>query len=284
MSNYINENSIWGLMNRYASLNKEIGTGLSFFKTKNKKKVVFFEKQSKEIEDQFSQVNYMYLNKDPNIKGSYSVDQITSIIDSELFNNPRGKKYREIRETVNKYSFSKHINVYGLYPSNVKDVLDMIEEWRYLNNGGMKYGWQEHAGIDKAIVIRYINKYLSNKNDRSENKDFPNVYTNLRGYVFYLNGKCIGYSIIDLTPTENDGLPEFKYLTRKVLNLKELRNITEYIDHQTFFNTWLINNRPPKFLINWGCSSGGVKWYKTHKWSLYKLEKKWFYTIKNDKA
>ena len=37
------------------------------------------------------------------------------------------------------------------------------------------------------------------------------------------------------------------------------------------------------FLINWGCSSGGVHWYKTHKWPLYSTTPRWFMTIKNNK-
>ena len=32
------------------------------------------------------------------------------------------------------------------------------------------------------------------------------------------------------------------------------------------------------FLINWGCSDGGVYWYKTHKWPVYKIVPKWFVT------
>ena len=59
MLNYINELSIYGLMNKNAFINYDVDV-LSFYKTKNKKKVVFFNKLTEEEESKYEQINYMY--------------------------------------------------------------------------------------------------------------------------------------------------------------------------------------------------------------------------------
>lgn len=54
------------------------------------------------------------------------------------------------------------------------------------------------------------------------------------GSVFRLDGAVVGYSCIEKAPMCNvDGIPEVKYLTRKVLSTIDRRNITEYIDYKT---------------------------------------------------
>ena len=101
MLNYINELSIYGLMNKNAFINYDADV-LSFYKTKNKKKVVFFNKLTEEEESKYEQINYMYLDEDPNDKRAFSMEQIVSIINDDMFVSMPGKAYREIRETVNK--------------------------------------------------------------------------------------------------------------------------------------------------------------------------------------
>lgn len=264
---YINELSIWGLMNKNAFINED-ANNLSFYKTKNKKKVVFFEKLSEEEEKNYDIINYMYLDEDPEIKGTTSMEEIISILDKGLFEDLTGKTYKEIRETIHKYR--NKIVIKPINKDTHDNIINMIEEWRYLDNGGMKYLWQEHAGIDKAIVKRYID------NDWRE----P-----LIGMSFWLDDKCIGYSLCERYASDIiDNKFEYKYLTRKVLNLPGLRNITEYIDWVTFNQVWknhkIYHPDENEFLINWGCSSGGVHWYKTHKWPVYSLNKKYFLAVK----
>lgn len=76
-------------------------------------------------------------------------------------------------------------------------------------------------------------------------------------------------------------MPEYKYLTRKCLNVWGTRNLTEFIDYWTFRELFRVNGeRDGDFIVNWGASSGGVKWYKEHKWPLYDKEWKWFYKEK----
>ena len=267
MLNYINELSIYGLMNRNAFINYDADV-LSFYKTKNKKKVVFFNKLTEEEESKYEQINYMYLDEDPNDKRAFSMEQIVSIINDDMFVSMPGKAYREIRETVNKYK--NKINIKPINKETAPYIIDMIEKWRYMDNGGMKYGLQEHTGIDKAIISRYINKKLNEP---------------IIAMSFWYEDRCIGYSMIEryASNIEND-LFEYKYLTRKVLNEPGLRNITEYIDWRTFYQVYsnhkIYHPESNKFLVNWGCSSGGVHWYKTHKWPVYSTDKKWFLTIK----
>lgn len=268
MSNYINSLSIFGLMNKNAFINTDVNV-LSYYKTKNKKKVVFFEKLSTEEESKYDQINYMYLDNEPNDKNATNLEQIISILDEHMFTDMPGKKYREIRETVHKYN--DKITIKPINMSTKDSIIEMIEKWRYMDNGGMKFGWQEHAGIDKAIIDRYI------KNDWREQ---------LIGMSFWLNDMCIGYSLIERYASDiYDDKFEYKYLTRKVINIE--RNLTEYVDWYTFNQLWknhqIYHPDNKEFLVNWGCSSGGVYWYKTHKWPIYSLNKKWFLTIKNKK-
>ena len=128
----------------------------------------------------------------------------------------------------------------------------------------MKYGWQERAGCDKALVIRYVD-------------NFEGIQEFVKGQVFRLNGKVVGYSCIEVKSSAIvDGYHEFKYLTRKVLNEKGCRNLTEYIDYKTIESIHEANQDILVYLVNWGASSGGVHWYKTHKFPLYDIEVKWF--------
>lgn len=256
--NYINEISILGLMNKTSFIDSDLKT-LGFYKRKDKKKVVYFNEVS-DI-DEYEQVNFMYLDSPLENQKCSSMDQIVSIIDDALMTNMPGKDYREMRQTVNK--FRDKVEVKPINSETLPYILDMIEKWRYMDNGGMKYGWVEHAGIDKAILNRFVNEHLEE---------------NIIGLSFWIDDECIGYSMIERNPSDIDnGLLEYKYLTRKVLNIT--RNITEYVDWYTFHNVY--KNHNGMFLINWGCSSGGVHWYKTHKWPVYNIEKKYFCTLKN---
>ena len=58
MLNYINELSMYGLMNKNAFINYDANV-LSFYKTKNKKKVVFFNKLTEEEESKYEQINFI---------------------------------------------------------------------------------------------------------------------------------------------------------------------------------------------------------------------------------
>lgn len=275
--NYINELTMIGMMNKNCHIID--GKYLAFSKSKSESKVVAFSKNFVPPSS-VKQLSLMYLNEEPSKKdfdSVYSLEEIVSKIDaSKMFwigkDRPEsalaGKENVERRGTVNKWQ--KKISegslvVEDLDASNLDSVLDMLERWRYLENGGMKYGWQERAGCDKALVRRVV-------------EDFAGIKSRVICKVFKLAGEgVIGYSCIERNPTaEADGIPEIKYLTRKVLNLPGTRNLTEFIDWKTFEGVWLENSCLKEFLVNWGASSGGVHWYKTHKWPLYSLETKWF--------
>ena len=270
MGNYVNDLSIYGLMNKNAFINYD-SDKLSFYKNKIKSKVVFFERLTEDEESKYESISYMYMNEDPKDKRAYCMDEIVSIISNDMFENMSGKKYREIRETVNKYK--NKVEIKPINKETKSSIIEMIEKWRYADNGGMKYKWQEHAGIDKAIIDRYIKEDLREA---------------IIGMSFWINGECIGYYMIERFVSDiTDNKFEYKYLTRKVLNKKNLRNITEYVDWLTFKqlyrNHCIYHPDFNDFLINWGCSSGGVHWYKTHKWPLYSTTPRWFMTIKNNK-
>ena len=249
-------------MNRFAFIDEDSPT-LSFYKTRNKKKITICgTRLDEEKEKEFTQINYMYLEDQPPLKGAYSKNNVLSYIDSGFFTGMVGNKYRGIRHAVN--HCKDKIRVERLSIENLDDVLEMIEKWRYDEYSGLKYGWQEHAGIDKALVTKIVNGQAD---------------LSLFGIVFYYNDECVAYATSSyLYKTENE-IPEFHYITRKVWCGCGLKHLTEFVDWYMFKTLYGIVEKD--FIVNWGCSDGGVYWYKTHKWPLYKLDKKWFVTIKN---
>ena len=261
--NYINNDSIYGLMNRFCDYETEH----SFWKNKkHTKKVICVDY----IEDSCPEVNYMYLNNPTGIKGEYSINQIRSIIDeSFLGNNLNRKNHQEIFETVRKYYRKIRVRTsFEDFNKYYEKLMEMIEAWRY--ELGYKYRWQEHAGIDKAFFIRCLSE-----------KFFNNYFV----YLFFLEDEdiLVGYSVMPKRYSLNENkINESSYIIRKTLDVidgKKLRNITEYIDWYTF-QDYLLKNNLDKIIINWGCSSGGVEWYKEHKWPLYNKQEKWFVKIK----
>ena len=264
--NYINKDSIYGLMNKYC----EYDTSQSFWKNrKHSKKVVCCDYE--EYDNFCDEINYMYLNNPTGIKGEYSVNQIRSIIDeSFLGNNLTRQNHREIFETVRKYYTKIRVRTsFEDFNKYYEKLIEMIEIWRY--ELGYKYRWQEHAGIDKAFFIRCLDE---------------NFFNNYLVYLFFIEDEdvLVGYSVMPKKYSLNEnGLNEASYIIRKTRNIvydKKLRNITEYIDWYTF-QDYLLKNKLNNIIINWGCSSGGVEWYKEHKWPLYDKEKKWFLKKKN---
>lgn len=275
--NYINKLTMIGMMNKNCHvIDTSSSAKLSFAKSKNESKIVAFSTDFKleTVPERLKQISFMYLDDEPSKKdftSIYSLEEIVSEFDAAKFFDPntrfQGKEFIEARGTINKWSkrlAASELELEDLDSSNLQEVLEMLEKWRYLENGGMKYGWQERAGCDKALVSRIVD-------------DFEGIKSKVICKVFKLSEVgCIGYSCIEKNPSVLEPIPEFKYLTRKVLNLKGTRNLTEFIDWKTFESIWLENNKLDKFLVNWGASSGGVHWYKTHKWPLHSLETKWF--------
>ena len=264
--NYVNKDSIYGLMNKYC----EYDTSQSFWKNrKHSKKVVCCDYE--EYDNSCNEINYMYLDNPIGIKGEYSVNQIRSIIDeSFLGNNLTRQNHREIFETVRKYYTKIRVRTsFEDFNKYYEKLIEMIEIWRY--ELGYKYRWQEHAGIDKAFFIRCLDE---------------NFFNNYLVYLFFIEDEdvLVGYSVMPKKYSLNEnGLNEASYIIRKTRNIvydKKLRNITEYIDWYTFHD-YLLKNKLNNIIINWGCSGGGVEWYKEHKWPLYDKEKKWFLKKKN---
>ena len=237
---------------------------LSFYKVKNKSKIVVIgERLDEEDEKKYTHISYMYLNEKPDIKGSRSMSMVLSYIAPDFFTGMKGKKFIDIRHTVNQCS--QKITAVPLQECRCWDVLHMIEDWRYRDDGGMKYGMREHAGIDKNIIKQICN---------NENKY---LIDNTISYAFFEGHVCLGYACMSKITYDVDGINEFHYLTRKVSNKHHIRNLTEYVDW--FMFSKLYETCKSEFIINWGCSDGGVLWYKMHKWPLYRVEPKWFASI-----
>lgn len=276
--NYINEYSIYGLMNK----NSIYKDNISFYKTKDKTKITICKKRQEEIEKLYREVKYMYLDENPKIKGSYKLPEITSLIDNSYsLNNINRQNHKEIYETIRKYYHK--LNIYTILDKDLLDkTLNFIETWKYTQ--GWNYGFQEHSSIDKSFFNRFYNKEIDN-----------NAY-NI--FIFEKDNNIIGYSVIENKISDFDNnIPKFNYIIRKNLikcswkdrkskeicyySAEGLRNLTEYIDWY-IFNYILEKTSLNQIIIDWGCGNinKGVGWYKTHKWPIYKLENKWFCTIK----
>ena len=276
--NYIDKWTCIAMMNKNCSL---LDDGiLGFNKTKDGSKAAAFSLDFKFDSSKHKHVSWLYLDEEPDkhvFSNVYSLEEIVSEVEcSKMFwrmgdERPAdvlsGKSNVEWRGTVNKWRRVERegrLEVEQLSSSNLDKVIEMVERWRWLDNGGMKYGWQERAGCDKALVRRYVSNYEGMQ-------DY--VIAN----VFILDHEVVGYSCIEKASlSEIDGKHEFKYLTRKVLNGVGKRNLTEYVDYRTIEAVHSLNPHLDVLLVNWGASSGGVHWYKSHKFPLYSIEKKWF--------
>lgn len=269
--NYVNSLSIYGLINKNCSL---IDNSLSFWKTKNHVQLVSCVKPIDAVPESVQKLSYMYLDADPKVKGSYKMEQITSLVDLSMTRqNLRRYTHKEIFESFRKYkNKTEIIEDVNEIKDRYDDIITMINEWQYADYGGMKYRWQEHAGIDKAFFARYI--------------DDGFLQDQISVYLFThkeLDNKIIGYSVMPKCYVINEhNIPEFSYMLRKCLLKNDkvnLRNITLYIDWWTF-NTTMIKHNACPIAINWGCSDKGVKWYKEHKWPVLYKEDKYFASIK----
>ena len=279
--NYIDKWTCIAMMNKNCTLLG--GSCLGFNKTKNGSKVAVFSLDYAFDQSKHKQVSWLYLDEKPEgqlAKSAYCLEEIVSRIDGkkmfwEGVERPAGvlagEKNIEWRGTVNKWRKAEcegRLAIEPLSAGNCDDVVGMVERWRYMENGGMKYGWQERAGCDKALVKRYAS-------------NFEGIQDYVQGLVFKLDGIVVGYSCIEKVALSYvDGLPEVKYLTRKVVNAKGTRNLTEYIDYKTIEHSYKSCKCPETLLVNWGASSGGVHWYKTHKFPVHSLETKWFASMK----
>ena len=141
------------------------------------------------------------------------------------------------------------------------DILNMIKEWS--TTSGKKYGFFRHDGIDKAFFKRLKNKEI--------NKDLYDIR------IYKVDDKVVGYSVIEHYPSfENHG---HVYLIRKAVT--DFRNLCLYIDYDTFREKTKYENN---IIINWGCSSSGVKKYKLNKFKLAYIKKLYFYNLKKNQS
>lgn len=269
--NYVNSSSIYGLMNSNCKI---LDNKIGFWKSKNHNKLVLCEDNINDIDlSDTSKISMMYLDKVNydkefwNSKG-YEMSKITeaeeifSYIDKEFFEKLTRTVNKEVYETFRKYDNwrkSGKITVVDYSDILYDDILNMIKEWSATS--GKKYGFFRHDGIDKAFFKRLKNKEI--------NKDLYDIR------IYKVDDKVVGYSVIEHYPSfENHG---HVYLIRKAVT--NFRNLCLYIDYDTFREKTKYENN---IIINWGCSSGGVKKYKLNKFKLAYIKKLYFYNLKKN--
>lgn len=271
--NYVNSSSIYGLMNSNCKI---LDNKIGFWKSKNHNKLVLCEDNINGIDlSDTSKISMMYLDKVNydkefwNSKG-YEMSKITeaeeifSYIDKEFFSKLNRTVNKEVYETLRKYDNwrkSGKMTVVDYSDILYDDILSMIKEWS--STSGKKYGFFRHDGIDRAFFKRLKNKEI--------NKDLYDIR------IYKVDDKVVGYSVIEHYPSfENHG---HVYLIRKAVT--DFRNLCLYIDYDTFREKTKYENN---IIINWGCSSSGVKKYKLNKFKLAYIKKLYFYNLKKNQS
>lgn len=271
--NYVNSSSIYGLMNSNCKI---LDNKIGFWKSKSHNKLVLCEDNINGIDlSDTSKISMMYLDKVNynkefwNSKG-YEMSKITeaeeifSYIDKEFFSKLNRTVNKEVYETLRKYDNwrkSGKMTVVDYSDILYDDILNMIKEWS--TTSGKKYGFFRHDGIDRAFFKRLKNKEI--------NKDLYDIR------IYKADDKVVGYSVIEHYPSfENHG---HVYLIRKAVT--DFRNLCLYIDYDTFREKTKYENN---IIINWGCSSSGVKKYKLNKFKLAYIKKLYFYNLKKNQS
>ena len=271
--NYVNSSSIYGLMNSNCKI---LDDKIGFWKSKNHNKLVLCEDNINGIDlSDTSKISMMYLDKVNydkefwNSKG-YDMSKITeaeeifSYIDKEFFSKLNRTVNKEVYETLRKYdNWRKSGKMAVVDYSDIlyDDILNMIKEWS--TTSGKKYGFFRHDGIDRAFFKRLKNKEI--------NKDLYDIR------IYKADDRVVGYSVIEHYPSfENHG---HVYLIRKAVT--DFRNLCLYIDYDTFREKTKYENN---IIINWGCSSSGVKKYKLNKFKLTYIKKLYFYNLKKNQS
>ena len=271
--NYVNSSSIYGLMNSNCKI---LDNKIGFWKSKSHNKLVLCEDNINGIDlSDTSKISMMYLDKVNydkefwNSKG-YDMSKITeaeeifSYIDKEFFSKLNRTVNKEVYETLRKYDNwrkSGKMTVVDYSDIIYDDILNMIKEWS--TTSGKKYGFFRHDGIDRAFFKRLKNKEI--------NKDLYDIR------IYKADDKVVGYSVIEHYPSfENHG---HVYLIRKAVT--DFRNLCLYIDYDTFREKTKYENN---IIINWGCSSSGVKKYKLNKFKLAYIKKLYFYNLKKNQS
>ena len=271
--NYVNSSSIYGLMNSNCKI---LDDKIGFWKSKSHNKLVLCEDNINGIDlSDTSKISMMYLDKVNydkefwNSKG-YDMSKITeaeeifSYIDKEFFSKLNRTVNKEVYETLRKYDNwrkSGKMTVVDYSDDIYDDILNMIKEWS--STSGKKYGFFRHDGIDRAFFKRLKNKEI--------NKDLYDIR------IYKADDKVVGYSVIEHYPSfENHG---HVYLIRKAVT--DFRNLCLYIDYDTFREKTKYENN---IIINWGCSSSGVKKYKLNKFKLAYIKKLYFYNLKKNQS
>lgn len=271
--NYVNSSSIYGLMNSNCKI---LDNKIGFWKSKSHNKLVLCEDNINSIDlSDTSKISMMYLDKVNynkefwNSKG-YEMSKITeaeeifSYIDKEFFSKLNRTVNKEVYETLRKYDNwrkSGKMTVVDYSDILYDDILNMIKEWS--TTSGKKYGFFRHDGIDRAFFKRLKNKEI--------NKDLYDIR------IYKADDKVVGYSVIEHYPSfENHG---HVYLIRKAVT--DFRNLCLYIDYDTFREKTKYENN---IIINWGCSSSGVKKYKLNKFKLAYIKKLYFYNLKKNQS
>ena len=271
--NYVNSSSIYGLMNSNCKI---LDDKIGFWKSKSHNKLVLCEDNINGIDlSDTSKISMMYLDKvnyDKEFWNSKGYDmskiaeteEIFSYIDKEFFDKLTRTVNKEVYETLRKYDNwrkSGKMTVVDYSDILYDDILNMIKEWS--TTSGKKYGFFRHDGIDRAFFKRLKNKEI--------NKDLYDIR------IYKANDKVVGYSVIEHYPSfENHG---HVYLIRKAVT--DFRNLCLYIDYDTFREKTKYENN---IIINWGCSSSGVKKYKLNKFKLAYIKKLYFYNLKKNQS
>ena len=223
---------------------------------KNSKHFVTFDSTFNSINIKKISYSYILEKQIKNIekyKSCFRLTLLHSIFNDEFF-ELKNKKFREIRETKNKYNKICYIST--KIPKLI-EINNLLNYWDEVS--GKKYGWTRHSGIDRNFFDKYYKE-----------EEFI-------GLFFYIDQKLVGYSIMSKKYKNLNNNYFFDYIIRK--NDIKYRNLTLYIDYKIF--EYIYNNYVNNFIVNFGGSSGNLLKYKM-KFPIYNIQPIYFITKENN--
>lgn len=254
--NYADPITVYGMLPAYASLVE--GQELVAWKNKKHDRLISFDPKFTSSD---TQVLYMYIDEEPTRDQFASIYKCKQLVngpfDAEFFKF-KGEKGRHFREYRNK--FGKKLQMRVNFIPALEDAISLISRWEDLQ-GKRKYRMLMHSSYDKKFFRESLAKIA----------DKVTIFT------FWGKEKLVGYKIMTKDPViHEDGLLEFKSLLRKYD--PSYSHLCLYIDLKAYM--WIWEQHKKAFVVNVGCSSGGVAAYKHEKFPICSEEIKWFYKSK----
>lgn len=262
---YPDEVTVYGMLGANASFIPGSGN-LAVYKSSKKTQAISW---ISDFDVACNDILYSYMASPPQPKtgcqGAFRETQIVAgVFDQCYFDNPVKKMRKCMR------SISKIASIADECP--LDEILDSIKRWER-GHGASRYRMQMHSSYDKRFFKRSLSE---------------SAWLRERTKIWYFvdkRSRCIGYRVFTKEPTvhtlsSGQEVLEFKSLLRKYD--PAISHLCQFIDFMTYKSLWNEWRKP--FIVNLGCSSGGVKRYKLENFPVASASPRWFYRKKGSNS